>query len=255
MAHIYVRPQHDGAKAMKKDLDAVSSEYRPNAATEIENNLILNWYPKRIIARFGHTKSLLELGLGHGFTAKIFAKACDQYVVIDGSSAVIDQFRQTTPVFAGQIVEGYFEDYLPEQTFDVIVMGFILEHVDDPDLILTRYRSFLAPGGKIYVAVPNAKSLNRRLGLELGLIDDIYSLNANDIALGHQRQYCRDTLTDAVKRAGYKITHEEGIYLKPLPLGALKTLPDFNANLQAMLKVGIDFPDLCVGLLMELEIE
>jgi hypothetical protein len=45
--------------------------------------------------------------------------------------------------------------------------------------------------------------------------------------------------------------HEEGIYLKPLPLDILKTLPDFQANLQAMLKVGIDFPDLCVGLLME----
>jgi hypothetical protein len=47
------------------------------------------------------------------------------------------------------------------------------------------------------------------------------------------------------------VVHEEGIYLKPLPIGVLKTLPDFRANLQAMLKVGIDFPDLCVGLLME----
>ena len=29
---------------MKPDLNAVSSEYRPNGATEIENNLVLNWY-------------------------------------------------------------------------------------------------------------------------------------------------------------------------------------------------------------------
>ena len=238
---------------MKKDLNAVSSEYRPNAATEIENNLILNWYPMRIIQRFGHAASLLELGLGHGYTARIFGGACDRHVVIDGASVVIDQFRRSTPDFRGEIVESYFEDYTPGVPFDVIVMGFVLEHVDEPDLILERYRAFLAPGGKLYVAVPNAKSMNRRLGLELGLIDDIYSLNANDIALGHQRQYCRDTLTAAVKRAGYRITHEEGIYLKPLPLGVLKTLEDFEGNLQAMLKVGVDFPDLCVGLLMELE--
>jgi hypothetical protein len=80
-------------------------------------------------------------------------------------------------------------------------------------------------------------------------------LNANDLALGHQRQYCRDTLKEAATRAGYSVSHEEGIYLKPLPLGVLKTLDDFKANLQAMLSVGVDFPDLCVGLLMELEIK
>ncbi len=238
---------------MKKDLNAVSSEYRPNAATEIENNLILNWYPHRMIARFGHVGSVLELGLGHGYTARIFADACDRHVVVDGSSVVIEQFRKNTPDFSGEVIEAYFEDYTPQETFDVIVMGFILEHVDDPDLILERYRGFLNPGGKLYVAVPNAKSLNRRLRFERGLIDDIYSLNANDIALGHQRQYCLDTLRQAAERAGYRITHEEGIYLKPLPLGVLKTLDDFEENLRAMLHVGIDFPDLCVGLLMELE--
>ncbi len=150
---------------MIKDLNAVSFEYRPNAATEIENNLMLNWYPHRIINRFKHVPSLLELGLGHGFTAKIFANACDRYVVVDGSSVVIEQFRQNTPNFRGEIIEAYFEDYSPDQKFDVIVMGFILEHVDDPDLILKRYCDFLTPGGKLYVAVPNAKSMNRRLGL------------------------------------------------------------------------------------------
>ena len=240
---------------MKKDLNAVSSEYRPNAATEIENNLMLNWYPKRIIDRFNHVPSLLELGLGHGFTAKIFSKACDRYVVLDGSTVVIEQFRHNEPDFYGEIIETYFEDYRPDQKFDIIVMGFVLEHVDDPDFILKRYREFLSPSGKLYVAVPNAKSMNRRLGLELGLIDDIYSLNANDLALGHQRQYRRDTLKEAATRAGYSVSHEEGIYLKPLPLGVLKTLDDFKANLQAMLSVGVDFPDLCVGLLMELEIK
>lgn len=195
----------------------------------------------------------MERNSRQGYTSRIFAQACNRHVIIDGASVVIEQFRQNTPGFTGEIVEAYFEDYTPDETFDVIVMGFILEHVEDPDLILERYRRFLKPGGKMYVAVPNAKSMNRRLGLELGLIDDIYSLNANDIALGHVRQYCRDTLTDAVRRAGYRITHEEGIYLKPLPLAVLKTLDDFDANLQAMLRVGVDFPDLCVALLMELD--
>ena len=86
---------------MNKDLNEVSSEYLPNAATEIENDLILNWYPHRIVSRFQHTKSLLELGIGHGFTPKIFNDACDHHVVIDGSSVVIDQFKEIAPECSG----------------------------------------------------------------------------------------------------------------------------------------------------------
>jgi 2-polyprenyl-3-methyl-5-hydroxy-6-metoxy-1,4-benzoquinol methylase len=234
-----------------EDLNAVASEYRPNAVTDIENDLVLHWYPKRILPRFNFADSLLELGLGHGFTAELFATACKRHVIVDGASTVIDQFKQKNLNFTGELVLDYFETYTPAEPFDVIVMGFVLEHVDDPDLILKRYRQFLKPGGKMYVAVPNAKSMNRRMGLELGLIDDIYSLNANDLALGHKRQFCLDTLRAAVRNAGYRVTHEEGIYLKPLPLATLKTLQNFQDNLEAMCKVGIEFPELCVGLLME----
>ena len=239
---------------MKQDLNLVASEYFPQAATALENHLILNWYPHRVIARTGHVQSMLELGLGHGITAPIFAAACDRLVIVEGASTVIDLFRRRHPDSAAEIVEAYFEDYTTDERFDAIVMGFVLEHVEDPDAILRKYRACLKPGGRLYVAVPNAKSMNRRLGLELGLIDDIYSLNANDHAQGHRRQYCRDTLSEAVTRAGYEISHVEGIYLKPLPLHVLRTLENFEANLQAMLKVGVDFPDLCVGLLMELRV-
>jgi SAM-dependent methyltransferase len=234
-----------------ENLDAVAGEYFPNAATAIENDLVLHWYPQRIIRRFGHCGALLELGIGHGFTASLFNAVCDRQVMVEGSQLVIDLFRKNHPESLAVLVHDYFETFETDERFDVIIMGFILEHVDDPGLLLERYKRFLKPGGRLFIAVPNAKSLNRRLGVELGLIDDIYSLNANDLALGHKRQFCRDTLKELLAMRGYRVTHEEGIYLKPLPLGVLRTLPDFQANLQAMLKVGIDFPDLCVGLLME----
>lgn len=237
-------------KAVNK-LDEFTSEYSPDSPTAIENDLLLHWYSKRVVERFGHCDSLLELGIGHGYTASIFNAACDHHLMVEGSLAMIERFHETHPDFPGKVAEGWFETFETQEQFDVIVMGFILEHVDDPGLLLDRYRSMLRPGGRLYIAVPNAKSLNRRLGLELGKIDDIYSLNENDIALGHQRQYCRDTLRAEVEQHGWHVTYEEGIYLKPLPLPVLKNLPDFEENLQAMLKVGIEFPDLCVGLLLE----
>lgn len=235
-------------------LDNVTSQYLPNAVTSIENNLILNWYPQRMVERFGKCHSLLDLGIGHGYTPHLFNKACDRHVIVEGSQFVIDLFRKNSPDFSGEIVFSYFEDFETEERFDVVIMGFVLEHVDDPGFVLDRFRRFLKPNGRLFAAVPNAKSLNRRLGVELGKIDDIYSLNANDLALGHKRQYCRDMFRAELENHGYRVVHEEGIYLKPLPLPVLQTLPDFEANLHAMLKVGIEFPDLCVGLLMEAQL-
>jgi SAM-dependent methyltransferase len=234
-------------------LDKVSSEYKPGSATEIENNLILNWYPKRILDRLGHESlgSLLELGIGHGYTTALFNEYFKRHVVIDGSPVVIEQFNSNYAFDSLEIVESYFEDFDTDEVFDVVLMGFVLEHVDDPDQILTQYRKFIKPGGRLFIAVPNAKSLNRRLGLAMGKIDDIYSLNENDLALGHKRNYCLDTLKEAINRAGCDCVWEEGIYLKPLPLGYMQLMPEFDANLQAMLEVGVDFPELCVGLLLE----
>jgi len=236
-----------------ENLDAVATEYRPDAETALENDLILNWYPERIIQRFGSCTSLLELGIGHGHTPGRFNAACDRHVIIEGSQLVIDLFKEKSPDFSGQVVYSYFEDFETDERFDVIIMGFILEHVEEPGPLLERFKKFLKPGGRLYAAVPNAKSMNRRLGIELGKIDNIYDLNEKDLAFGHRRQYCRETLRNELQSRGYVVRHEEGIYLKPLPLDILKTLPDFRANLEAMLRVGVEFPDLCVALLMEAE--
>jgi len=234
-------------------LDLVTSQYKPGAVTGLENELILNWYPPRILKRLPHSRqqSLLELGLGHGFTTSLFSKCFASHTVLEGSEVVIELFKKNYPDSRVELKQTFFEEFDDDKTYDVIVMGFILEHVDDPVRIVKQYRKFLKPDGRLFVAVPNAKSLNRRLGLALGKINNIYDLNANDHALGHQRQFCRDTLKALLTDNGYQVIMEEGIYLKPLPLGYMANMPEFQENLRAMCEVGVDFPDLCVGLLME----
>ena len=231
-------------------LDSMASQYRPGAATELENELILNWYPKRILKRLDEAprKSLLEFGIGHGHTTALFNRHFKRHVVVEGSAVVIGQFRATHPQVEVEIIEGFFETFSVPETFDAVIMGFVLEHVDDPGLILDRARRLIKKGGRLFIAVPNAKSLNRRLGLALGKIRDIYDLNENDLALGHKRQFCRDTIKALLVEKGYTVTWEEGIYLKPLPLGYMQKMPEFRENLVAMCEVGVDFPDLCVGL-------
>ncbi|WP_216913406.1 MULTISPECIES: class I SAM-dependent methyltransferase [unclassified Synechococcus] len=239
---------------MQRDLNAEATQYHAKAPTIFENDLVLNWYPQRILQRLHTGRSILELGIGHGITARIFHEVASRHVLIEGASVVIEQFRAEHPDLDCEIQHCYFEDFETLEKFDYIVMGFILEHVDDPRMVLQRYAQYLAPGGKLFVAVPNGKSLNRRIGYAMGKINDLYDLNANDVAMGHQRQYCVDTLTADLESSGYELTHLEGIYLKPLPLPVLQRMEDAAENFQALLQVGIDFPELSVGLLVEAQL-
>src|SRR5690606_8537451 len=126
-------------------LNDVTSQYKPGAVTSLENELILNWYPPRILRRLEGKAplSLLELGLGHGYTTALFNRHFQRHVVLEGSSVVIDLFRENYPGLNIELVEGYFEHFVSAEQFDVVMMGFILEHVDDPGLILRRFHGNL----------------------------------------------------------------------------------------------------------------
>ena len=196
---------------MNSLLDNHVAAYQGDNLYDFDNEILLTWYPQRIIEHAGCTGALLELGLGHGYTADIFGAHFEKHVVLEGSQAVIDNFKKMHPDCTADIIHTYFEEFETNEKFDVIVMGFILEHVDDPLLILRHYRQFLAPNAKIFLAVPNAEVMNRRLGYLAGMLLDMSALSENDHLLGHKRYYTVESLTDEVTEAGYQIDRMEGI--------------------------------------------
>ena len=128
-------------------------------------------------------------------------------------------------------------------------MGFVLEHVDNPAEILAHFRQFLTPNGSLFVAVPNAESMNRRLGHLAGLLPDMHALSENDVLLGHKRFYNVDSLRTELRTAGYEVERVEGIYLKPITTRQLVSL-NLDANIiDALCKLGLDYPELSCGIL------
>ena len=136
----------------------------------------------------------------------------------------------------------------------MIVFGYILEHVDDPVLILKHFRQFLAPGGRMFVTVPNAAVLNRRLGHLAGMLPDMQELSEHDLLLGHKRYYTVETLRKDVEESGYEIKRLEGIYLKPLTTRQMISLDLDERIIQALCEVAIDYPELSCGILAELAV-
>lgn len=237
---------------MSNELDAHVKAYEGDIQYDFDNEILLNWYPKRILNQVVGAKSLLELGLGHGYTTNLFSPHFSKHVVLEGSPAVIDNFKNKYPDCGCEIIETYFENFASDERFDVIVMGFILEHVDDPKQILLHFKKFLKPGGKLFVAVPNAEVLNRRLGHIAGMLPDMQQLSENDHVLGHKRYYTVSSLSKDVTDTGYNILKMEGIYLKPLSTSQMISLAFDKKVIDAFCLVGVEYPELSCGILMEL---
>lgn len=237
---------------MSEDLDQYSEAYGLDSPYALDNRLILNWYPNRILRLAKSRNSLLELGIGHGYVTDVFRAMFRRHVIIEGSLEMIRKYRASSdPPGPEEIHHALFEDWESEERFDVIAMGFVLEHVDDPEAVLHKYQKSLAKHGSLFIAVPNYEALNKRLGQAAGLLDDPSRLSDEDRALGHQRLFSLASLRDLVKRAGYQETTVEGIFLKPLTTRQILDLGLSDEILRATLEVGVDYPELCVAILME----
>jgi 2-polyprenyl-3-methyl-5-hydroxy-6-metoxy-1,4-benzoquinol methylase len=145
-----------------------------------------------------------------------------------------------------------FEQFTPTQKYDNIVMAHILEHVEDPVQILQLAASWLLPGGRILVIVPNAQSLHRLAGVKMGMLDAPTDLNEDDIRIGHRRVYTPETLEADVSAAGLRLIKRDGIFLKPL---SNKQIEDAWSQdlIEAYYELGKDFPDLATEILLVCE--
>ena len=238
---------------MNSDLDKHLIAYEGRTQYDFDNDIMLKWYPQRIIKYTKKTDSVLELGLGHGFSVDIFSQYFKRHVVLEGSSAIIDNFKSRFPNCQAQIIKTYFEDYVSHKKFDVIVMGFILEHVDKPFDIIRRYKKYLKTRGKMFMTVPNAEALNRRLGYLAGILPEMHILSENDINLGHKRYYTVGSLKDEVKKSGLKIERIEGLFLKPFTTQQLISLNLDKKIIGALCEVGVNYPELTCGILVQLK--
>lgn len=234
-----------------KNIEKSSSYYSSNIEYDFDNKIILNWYTKRIIEKIKPCSKILELGIGHGYSTSLISSKFSDHTSIEGSKKVIKNFLSKFSHHPKEIIECYFEDFESSEKYDVVIMGFILEHVDDPVMILNKYKNYLKEDGTLYAAVPNAKSLNRRVGFNAGVLNDYYKLTENDHALGHQRYYDLEKFQDDFISSGYKINSCEGIFLKPITTNQFEILELDEKFIEGFCIEGINYPELSLGILVE----
>lgn len=197
------------------------------------------------LQKFFYGKNCIELGCGDGGGTKILLKHFDKVTAVDGSKIMLDKLRKQIKSKKLTIIHSYFENLNLSGKFDTIMMSHILEHVDNPVEILKIGRRLAHKKSKIIIAVPNALSLHRQVGVIMGLLKSEYDLNKKDQTQGHQRIYNRKHLEKDVKKAGLKIIASGGFVIKCFSNDQLeKIIGNSQKSIQAFTILGERYPDI-----------
>lgn len=211
--------------------------------------LMLARYADRCVACSVSRDRYLELGIGHGLVLEKLRRAFTSLTILEGSGKLVREYSEKYPDV--EFVETFFETYATDERFLQIGMGFVLEHVDDPSLILRRYSELLAPGGKIFIGVPSSSSMHRLLGYKAGMLKDLRQLSDQDLAYGHKRYLTYDDWCDLIRKEGLEIARAEGLFLAPFATSQLVALRLEKRVLHALSELAQEHPDLANSLFFE----
>jgi 2-polyprenyl-3-methyl-5-hydroxy-6-metoxy-1,4-benzoquinol methylase len=108
---------------------------------------------------------MLDFGCGYGHLMEAARK---RDWSIHGYDVDPVSTQKVTDRLGIEVAHGDFFECELGEGYDLVAMHQVLEHLKDPNRYLARIHSLMNPGGILFVAVPNIKSLSNRLkfGLE-----------------------------------------------------------------------------------------
>ena len=163
---------------------------------------------KELIERHAQPGRLLDVGCGYGYFQHWMGKAWDT-MGVELSAAAVRGGRERMGV---DIRHGTLKGLrFPAESFDVVTLWDVLEHLPDPVDELRQVHRILAPGGILGISTCDASAVVPRLTRSYW-----YCINTPD----HQYAFTLDWLKLALERTGFDfqevVIHNQGwLFFKP----------------------------------------
>lgn len=128
---------------------------------------------------------LLDIGCGNGVLLRNFAALAPEWSL--AGADLDDRHRETVLEIPG--VDRFYAGQAEEitDTFDVITMQHVVEHLPQPVDLLTRIGRLLNPGGLLFIQVPN-------------ILENPFDLMVVD----HASHFAPDTMLTTIERSGLR---------------------------------------------------
>ncbi len=146
--HLYAAayPLHPSGQAQEgKGMDNEYIKTKP--ALFAINSDILNGIKRAVQGR-----RLLEIGIGGG---ELLAVAQEMGFQAKGIDISYSAARQVEDRFGVDVTCADFDDYQPEEKFDILCMGDVIEHMANPKSAVGKARRLLGVGGILWISTPN----------------------------------------------------------------------------------------------------
>jgi SAM-dependent methyltransferase len=138
---------------------------------------------------------ILEVGCGSGAVAGALHRSGYAVVGIDTAEVLVRKAHERIP--EATFIAGKLEDLAPEHgPFDAIGFFDVLEHLDDPSLLVRQAMRHARPGALVVATVPAIKAL-------YSIVDEL---------AGHKRRYELGELARTFSEAGLTAIAEYGMF-------------------------------------------
>jgi 2-polyprenyl-3-methyl-5-hydroxy-6-metoxy-1,4-benzoquinol methylase len=225
-----------------REVDQAASSYYFTAQQTGIDNKCRERMIRRCLPYLRPDGDVLELGFMDGQWTDHFLESGCSVVAVEGALKNVEfgrsKYRDESRV---TMVHSLFDDYVPSQKFDLIHMGGMLKHLDNPRGLLQRAIGWLKPDGILFATTPNARSLHRRVGVHMGLLTDLTDLSETDKAVGNLRHYDLPSFRQLIESSGFEIIEIATAVVKPVSSDRMSDWPD--DLLDALDKIASEIPD------------
>jgi len=175
-------------------------------------------------------RRVLDVGCGDGFFAQRIQRATSARVSGVDISAEATETARRRGIDARQadLDKGILFE---AETFDLVFCGEVIEHVFDPDFLLTEVHRVLIPEGLLVLSTPNLAAWYNRILLLFG-VQPIFTdtstrktlgrhlalLGQGSQPIGHLRVYTRAALKDILREHDFTIRTIRALPFLPFPI-------------------------------------
>lgn len=215
---------------------------------------VMHPFMLRSFQPFFRPGNLLELGSYKGEFTRRFLDVSDDVSCVEASEVAIAEAKQNLGERATYFHAPFETVALPKR-YDNIVLTHVLEHLDDPVAVLTRInQEWLAEGGRLFLACPNANAPSRQIAVKMGLISYSVAVTPAEAEHGHRCTYSLDTLERDAVAAGLSVIQRSGVFFKALANfqwdKLLQTDIVSAEYLEGCYKLGQQYPNLCSSIFL-----
>lgn len=174
-----------------------------------------NHAANKILAAVPPESKVLEIGCSSGTQTKALKEilACNVTGIEINESAAKEAKKFCENLIIGDIENIDLKKSLDENTFDLVIMSDVLEHLRDPNSVLTKIKPFIKKDhGMVLASIPNIAHASICLELargrfdyrDFGLLDDT-----------HIRFFTKKTIANLFESSGYHIQKWDRVIKNP----------------------------------------